>query len=312
MRTGIALALLAFCSATLAQDDAVVVSALRNPVKKSYSRMLEGAQLFEARRHLAPAASLRFKLLPRKPETPMDGIRLQVADDSRALFLKVAPDQTFVLEPNAAALKQDAQVMPDRRAGTMTWRAEVRTPGLPPNTRRLGDLRLECEVGMQSGLISSYPRGFFGWLAERLRESPEYCHRAAPRYLFFADQPIWSVTLVDGERREVLPVERLYGGAIQDPAWKKDQHCDCEALFDHAYFVPLGDPSWPDDTRIEIESMATLSAGTITKADARAALGEPTVLDFASGYEVWVYRERTAELVMLFGPSGTLARTRVR
>jgi hypothetical protein len=52
----------------------------------------------------------------------------------------------------------------------------------------------------------------------------------------------------------------------------------------------------------------------------RAALGEATVVDFESGYEVWVYRERrrekatapSAELVLLFAPSGILSKTRVR
>lgn len=258
MRIGIALAVLAFCGAALAQDDAVVVSALRNPVKKSYQKMLEGAEHFRQHQYFAPDATLRFKLLPRKPDTKMAGIRLQVADDSRIVPLKVAPDQTFTLEHDGTLrppLKESAQVMPNRKAGTMTWRADVRTPGLPPDTRRLGDLRLECEVGMKSGLISKYPRGFFSWLSELLRDNVEYCHRAAPRYLFFAERPIWSVTLVDGERREVLPVDMLYGGATRDPDWKKDQYCDCEALIDHAYFVPLGDSSWPDDTRVELEYM---------------------------------------------------------
>jgi len=60
--------------------------------------------------------------------------------------------------------------------------------------------------------------------------------------------------------------------------------------------------------------------GKSTKADVRAALGEAVVVDFESGYEVWVYRERlpekakppAAELVLLFDPSGTLAKTRIR
>ena len=64
------------------------------------------------------------------------------------------------------------------------------------------------------------------------------------------------MALVDGERREVLPVDMLYAGASRDPEWKKDRHCDCSALFDRAYFVPLGDSSWPDDTRVEIEYMS--------------------------------------------------------
>ena len=63
-----------------------------------------------------------------------------------------------------------------------------------------------------------------------------------------------------------------------------------------------------------------LAVGKSTKADVRAALGEATVVDFASGYEVWVYREPAqekepaarAELVLLFAPSGILTRTRVR
>jgi hypothetical protein len=248
-------ALLAFCGSALAQDDAVVVTATRDPVKKSYRKMVEGAQLFEQRRQLAPNASLRFKLLPRKPDTRMEGIALEVAADSLAIPLKVAPDQTFTIERNRTALKENAQVMPNRKAGTMTWRADVRTPGLPPNTRRLGDLRLECEVGMKAGLISNYPSGFWGWLDELISKNPDYCHRPAPRYLFFADRPIFSVTLLDGARREVLSVDMLYGGATRDRDWKKDKHCDCEALFDHAYFAPLGDQSWPDDTLVEIEYM---------------------------------------------------------
>lgn len=251
-----ALALLVTCAAAFAQDDAVVVTTLRNPVAKSYQKMVEGAELFEQRRHLAPGASLRFRLLPRKPHTAMEGVQLEVAAESLAIPLKVAPDRTFALEVDDVALRENAQVTPNRKAGTLTWRAEVRTPGLPPNARRLGDLRLECEVGMKARLISKYPSGFFGWLDELLPEGPEYCHRAEPRYLFFAERPLFSVTLVHGERREVLSVDRLYASASRDPQWKAHlRFCDCEALVDRAYFVPLGDESWPHDTRVELEYM---------------------------------------------------------
>jgi hypothetical protein len=250
-----AFALLASCDAALAHDDAIVFTAPRDPVTKSYRKMADGAELFERRRHLAPAASLRFKVLPRKHGTPMEGIEIEVVAHDRTIPLKVAPDHTFALERNRVALKENAKVMPNRKAGTMTWRADVRTPGVPADTRRLGDLRLECEVGMKAGLISRYPPGFFGWLAEAFLETPDYCHRAAPRYLFFAERPLFSVTLADGSRREVLSVDMLYGGASRDPDWKKDRYCDCELLFDRAYFVPLGDPTWPDDTLVHLEYM---------------------------------------------------------
>jgi hypothetical protein len=241
-------------------NDAVAVTALRKPVDKSYRRMLSGVELFEKRHQLAPAATLRFKLLPRHRGTSMEAIDLEIVGDSFATPVAVAADRTFTLERSPLALKENASVRPNRKAGTMTWRAEIRSPGLPPDTRRLGDLRLECEVGMQAGLISNYRPFLFGLLDAFLKEGPEYCHRAAPRYLFFAERPIFSVTLVSGERREVLPVDRLYAGASRDPEWKEDlAYCDCEVLMDRAYFMPLGDASWPDDTLVEFEYMGGTS-----------------------------------------------------
>jgi hypothetical protein len=244
------------CAAATAEDEAsITVGALRDPVDKSYRKIMKGRALFDKLHALAPAAALRYRLWPRKRDTDLRSVALAVVGDTFERPVVVAADRTFALERDARALAEDASVRPNRKAGSMTWRADVRTPGLPPDTRRLGDLRLECEVGMKSGLISKYPRGFFSWLSELLRDTVEYCQREKPRYLFFAERPIWSVTLVDGERREVLPVDMLYGGAARDPDWKKDQYCDCEALIDHAYFVPLGDPSWPDDALVRIEYM---------------------------------------------------------
>jgi hypothetical protein len=237
-------------------NDAVVVTALRDPVDKPYRRMMAGVERFEKRRHLAPAASLRFKLLPRNRQTNMQNVELDISGRSFSTPVAVSPDHTFTLPRHPRALKENASVMPNRKAGTMTWRAEIRTPGLPPGTRRLGDLRLECEVGMEAGLISNYRPILFGWLGPLLREGPEYCQRPAPRYLFFADRPIWSVTLISGERREVLSVDMLYGGASRDPDWKQDlPYCDCEVLMDRAYFLPLGDKSWPHDALVQFEYM---------------------------------------------------------
>jgi hypothetical protein len=74
----------------------------------------------------------------------------------------------------------------------------------------------------------------------------------------------------------------------------------------------------------EVRSVQTaangIAVGKSTKADVRAALGEAVVVDFESGYQVWVYRERLTEkakpqareLVLLFEPSGKLAKTRIR
>jgi hypothetical protein len=257
-------ALVALCGAAYAQekaggsrnDPAVTVTALRNPVDKPYRKMIAGMDRFEKRHALAPAASLRFKLLPRHRGTNMKGIELEIVGDSFTIPVEIAPDHTFVLQRDRNALKENASVRPNRKAATMTWRTEIRTPGLPPNVRRLGDLRLECEVGMETGLISNEPPSLFGLLAAVAPEGPDYCYRDDPRYLFFADRPVFSVALVAGARREVLSVDQLYGGASRNPEWKAElRYCDCEVLVDRAYSLPLGDPSWPDDTLVELEYM---------------------------------------------------------
>jgi hypothetical protein len=234
---------------------AVQVGAARDPVEKSYRKIVRGMDLFEERHGLAPDASLRFKLLPRSRETNMQGITVSIVGDRVAIPVPVAPDNTFVVVRSRQALDEDALVMSNRKARSMTWRADIRTPGLPPNTRRLGDLRLECLVGMEADLVSDVRR-FFGDTANVLTRRRGYCDHRDFHYLFFAERPVFSVTLVAGARREILSVDDLYAGLSLDPRATYDlDSCDCQVLIDRTYYVPLGDRRWPDDTLIVLEYM---------------------------------------------------------
>jgi hypothetical protein len=233
----------------------VTVSRTRDPVDKSYRKMLKGMDLFEKKRSMAPNASLRYKLLPRQRDTNMDGIVLRIVGDTVTMPVPVASDHTFTLERDQKALDEDASVMPNRKAHSMTWRTEIRTPGLPPNTRRLGDLRLECHVGMEADLISNF-LPVIGQVANFVQRMLDYCNGSEVHYLFFAERPLFSVTMVAGTRREILSVDELYAGASYSLTSTADlAYCDCQVLLDRTYFLPLGDRSWPDDTLIEFEYM---------------------------------------------------------
>lgn len=233
----------------------ITVSATRDPVEKSYRKMLRGMDLFEKKHSMAPTALLRYKLLPRRRDTNMDGIVLKIVGSTVTIPVPVAADHTFTLERHQKALDEDASVMPNRKTLSMTWRAEIRTPGLPPNTRRLGDLRLECHVGMEADLVSNV-LPVIGQVANFVLRMLGYCDRKEVQYLFFSERPLFSVTMVAGTRREILSVDELYAGASYDPLSKDDlSYCDCQVLLDRAYFLPLGDQSWPDDTLIEFEYM---------------------------------------------------------
>lgn len=230
----------------------VRVPFVRDPVDKSYRKMIKGMERFAREQALAPAASLRFRLLPRLPNSKLDGVTLRVLGDNVALPLAIAPDYSFVLPRNEQALREDAAVIASRRSDSMTWRAWVQTPGLAPGTRRLGDLRLECRVGMDAGLISN-SSPLFGWLSNALANTDQVCSNADGNYLFFADRPIFSVTLRHGERREVLPFSMLYAGG--DQTRESLPFCDCQVLLERSYYAPLWDRSWPDDTIIEFDYM---------------------------------------------------------
>ena len=235
---------------TAAPIPSVTVSSTRDPVDKSYRKMIKGMDRFEREHALAPAAALRFRLLPRLSSAKMTGITLRVAGDNVTLPVPVAEDNSFVLPRNEQALREDAAVLANRKTNSMTWRVSVQSPGLPDGVRRLGDLRLECKVGMDAGLISN-SAPIFGWLSNMLTDTDKVCSDPQGNYLFFAERPIYGVTLRSGERSLALPFKMLY--AAGDQTAETLPYCDCQVLLDRSYYAPIWDPSWPDDTLVEFD-----------------------------------------------------------
>jgi hypothetical protein len=289
----------------------LTISTAKDPVDKSYRRMVLGMALFEKNHDLAPGASLRFKLLPRRRETDMSQVGVEIAGNTFALPVRVAEDNTFTLERIQKALDEDASVRSNRKSLTMTWRTDIRTPGIPPDTRRLGDLRLECAVGMEADLVSNRFTAFQR-IADLFGRTRDYCNRAKPRYFFFAERPVFGVTLVSGERRETMLIDMMYAGSLDRTMSRNElATCDCEVLLDKAFYLPLGDRSWPDDARVEFEYMddgrltevispaanplairsrQSITLGRSTKSDVAAVVGKPKSVRFDTGFEVWAYR----------------------
>ena len=78
-------------------------------------------------------------------------------------------------------------------------------------------------------------------------------------------------------------------------------------------------PPFSNPTLTMQSASDSIAIGKSTKADVMAALGAATMINFDSGYEVWVYRaksrepaEAKAEFVILFSPDGVVRKTRLR
>jgi hypothetical protein len=307
-------------AASSAPIPTVTVPNTRDPVDKSYRRMVRGMDRYERGHTLAPRSSLRFQVLPRLPGVKLDGVTLKVVGDNITIPVEMAPDHSFILERNEQALRENAALVANRKTSSMTWRAMVRSIGVPDGMRRLGDLRLECLVGMEAGLVSNNA-ALFEWLTDLLADADKVCASPDGNYLQFADRPLFGVTLHAGGRTMALPFRALYAGGTQTKATLP--YCDCQVLLDRSYYAPVWDSSWPDDTLLSFEYMdeaaTAMPAGIASKEAARAALGEPAAaLRFDSGYEVWQYqyppaaplpkgkdgRPQMAELVLLFDSAG--------
>ena len=311
-------------SAQVAAPPVVTVTAARDPVDKSYRKMIAGMDRFERDHALAPQATLRFQLLPRLPATRLDGLTLRVLGDTTALPVTVAPDHTFTLARDARALAEDAALVASRKTASLTWRAQVRSPGVPPGMRRLGDLRLECLVGVEAGLLSNNSR-LFAWLGELLADADHVCGSPDGNYLLFAERPLFGVTLRDGARSETLPLRALYAGGTQTSATLP--FCDCQVLLDRSYYAPVWDRGWSDDTLLAFDYMdepndpvagdVGVAADHASTAQMRDRLGTPAQqIRFDSGYQVWRYRypgagKTEAEFIVLFGPDGVARKARL-
>lgn len=234
------LLLLSVSSSVMAQSDTeqpppvptqqVTVAGSRDPDWKPYRKMLDGIDAFDHYHSLAPQAQLKFILRPQQPRLTASDLKLRIVGDTVNIEVPIAADLTFSVPRDESAAKDDADLRLSTKKGLFRWRPDIHTAGIPVGTRRLGDLRLECEVR---------------WAVDKFDASliklaylvplGGVCHTSRSRVFYSSDAPLTGATLVSGSRRERLPAERL----------------DAK---DHArYAPPLHDPSWPDDTLVEFE-----------------------------------------------------------
>jgi hypothetical protein len=213
--------------------------------KKTLGQLFKAEALFEKHHALAPAATLKFKVYARTQADAAPSLELGLMTPAGRQPLVLDAEDRFVIDPAWRALPERTEVRSRLADGRVTWRPDIRSPGVPEGERRLGDLRLQCRVAFGSGVA----RGtlLFGFLPLDTADcaDPDW----SPSN--FADKPIFAVTLVHGERRLVLS-ERLLHGLRDDGGSRYDWGY---SLRERMFRLPMGDTSWPDDTRVVFEAM---------------------------------------------------------
>lgn len=123
----------------------VDVKGVRDPDWKPYGAMLKGARRFEEMHALAPTAALRFILDPRRPDVDMTALQLRLESDEASSAIPLEEKNLFTLPVTQDPLHAKADLTLNRKAGSVRWIPYIRS-ATATDTRRLGDLRLTCEV----------------------------------------------------------------------------------------------------------------------------------------------------------------------
>ncbi|HEU4851035.1 MAG TPA: hypothetical protein VFT37_02655 [Telluria sp.] len=203
--------------AAAAPSEEVKVSGMRDPDFKPYRTMLLGLDAFDKHHGRAPAADLKFVLRPLAPGGDIKGVTLRIAGEESSVAVPVSPEGTFTLVRDPS-IEKDAELLTNRKKGSVRWRPLVRSPGVPEGSRRLGDLRLECAVrwAVEKEGMSFVQRNLFAALGA--------CNNKRIFVYYHVDAPLESATLREGGRtRDVArPGATFFSPPLHDESWSDD------------------------------------------------------------------------------------------
>lgn len=208
-------------------EQAVKVNGVKDPDWKSYKTMVKGLDVFEKFHSLAPQAIPKFQLIPRKDEITMEGVNLRLVVDEIARPIPLASDGTFTLPRDEAALQSNAELVINSKKSMYRWWPYVRSPQLKTNQRRLGDLRMECEM-----FWAIYYDDIPFVIRNGIKAIGGLCHTAKIKMYFPSDfVGLKEARLSQNGRQFILPLSK---NKLQ-------------------FYIPIYDPLYQDDAMIEFE-----------------------------------------------------------
>jgi hypothetical protein len=245
LATGAALAAPAAASQTEKDEPGTVhINAIKNPELHGYRAVVAGLDKFDELHALAPAVpQMRFQVEARRGKAPDPSpLAARIAADDFSIPLELDKDGRFSVPRSQVAWDAKAELVLNRKKYEARFETYVRTPGLPDNQYRLGDVRLDCQVKVAiakeeipfwaNGLINGIllTRDWCSWFKG---ETPKGGNRV---WSHKAGAELSAATLRDGERRMKLETE------------------------EKSFRLPIGDTSWSNDAIIELEFAAATPA----------------------------------------------------
>jgi hypothetical protein len=207
----------------------VNVNSIKDPEMRSYRSIWAGLNTFDERHALAPSAPLRFRMIrpDGKAANAADGLVLRLASDDSSVPVPIGADGVVDIGRSQAAYDADATFILNQKSGRFSARPDIRTPGLPENVRRLGDLRLECRVSV--AIVKEQIPFLAKAAINTLMLGSDWCGKKDMHVAFATEREIEDATISHGGRSLAL---ELHG---------------------EAFMAPIGNQGWPDDALIVLK-----------------------------------------------------------
>jgi len=246
--SALALGALLTCTAAGAADtplvrelDPVHVNAMRNPEVRKYKHILAGLDAFDKHHALAPRVDrLRFVAESRKKQELPTALRVRlVGDDDFTLPIALDATGRFEVPRSEAAEDAKSELELNQKKGVYRIAVEVKTPGLPDNRRRLGDLRLECKV--QIAIAKSEIPFFWVGVINGFLLRTDWCS-------FFGDE---KSTAYDGAAKDAHFGYRA-GRPLKEAVLVEGNRSALLRSKGQSFEVPIGNSTWSDEAMVEL------------------------------------------------------------
>lgn len=206
-----------------APSDDIVVVGFSKPYRLTVAQLRNAARAYErGRARLAPEGRLYFQVATADGAERRGEVRLTLRSSRRNVGLSLDGEGRFVLPPLE---DDDWELVADRGTRSISIQPLVLSPGTGLDDRRLGDLRLQCEVtwAIQKEHASLPERAIFG--------AAGGCGSRRLGLYAKADRPIRSASVSWNGRTTPVPV--LSDG--------------------RSFRAPLGDRTLPDAARVHFD-----------------------------------------------------------
>jgi hypothetical protein len=213
------------------QTGVVHVNAMKNPEMHTYRAVVAGLDIFDELHALAPKVPKLVFSVRARNGGPMSGEMptAKLLGDDFSQTLPIDGAGLVEVPRSQRAWDAKAEVILSRKRNEVRVWPHIRTPGLADNQRRLGDIRLECQV----------------LIAVAKKEAPFYIVALVNTVMLTGD---WCNWLKDSDRTwDVAMPYPLASATLRDG----DRSMPLRVK-DSRFAVPLGDASWSNDALVEV------------------------------------------------------------